>query len=168
MPGPYIQVAIQRSLQPVPDSDGVLEPGYVYLVSTPASVRDGANYFDVWAQSALRPLPVLHGVRYCSLASFLRRSASPRKRALPANLARSGEIYPVLQWLGCEYQLYYFMENYQGHVDCYYSCVGMRAQDFFYFQVRDIRDPMSWYRGNDYVPISMRIMPGWHRLQALL
>ena len=168
MPGPYVQVAIQRVLQLVPDSDGVLEPAYLYFVSTPKSVKHGANYFDVWVQSAVRPLPVLHGVRLCSMASFLLRSSSPHKRVLPGNLARSSEIYPVLQWLGCQYQLYYYMENYQGYVDCYYSCDGMRAQDFLYVQVRDICDPMAWFRGNDYVPIGMRLMPGWHALQALL
>ena len=126
------------------------------------------NYFDVWMQAALRPLPVRHGVRMGSMASFLDRLASPRSRVLPSDLARSGELYPFLQWLGVDYQLFYFMENYEGHIDCYYSCSGMRAQDFYYFQVLDIHDPMCWYLGNDYVPIGMRIMPGWHHLQALL
>ena len=80
-------------------------------------------------------MPVRHGVRVGVLPDYL---ANPHpSRFLP----------------------YYFMENDNGFVDCYFQACRMLPDEFYYFELRDTRDPTMWYIGDDYVPSGMQLMP---------
>ena len=135
-------------------------PAHYYFVSTAQSARHGLHYVDVWRQFSFRSMLVRHGVRVGVLPGFLANLRPPR--CLPGHLAQSVDLYPFLLWLGHDYQLYYFMRNDNGFVDCYFQACRMQPDEFYYFELRDIRDPAMWYIGDDYVPIGMRLMPDWH------
>ena len=155
----YVQVGAFSALCTHP-RDGMTVPAYFYFVSTAQSAVHGLHYVDVWMQFSFRSMPLRHGIYLGVLPDFLANLRPPR--VIPEELAPSVDLYPFLVLLAVDLQMYYFMQNDNGFVDCYYQSDRMPPQEFYHFEVRDVRDPTMWFIGDDYVPIGMRLMPDWH------